>query len=73
MTENQEAVYGALREHGPLPDHILVPIMQHEAELHQSSSGIRTRRNELANQGRVEPVSSVVMPSGREALVWAAV
>lgn len=57
-------------DHGPLADHVLVPIVQHEA--HMSSSGVRSRRAELVDAGLVEAVDTVKMPSGRNATVWGA-
>jgi hypothetical protein len=70
MNEAQAAVFVTLRDYGPLADHALVPIMQHEVGIHQSSSGIRSRRSELVSQGRVKAVSTMTMPSGRESAVW---
>lgn len=71
MTPNQQAVYDVLQERGPLPDHALVPLAQHVAQVHQSSSGIRSRRAELARAGQVVEVGQIKMPSGRSASVWA--
>lgn len=73
LTLRQQAIYEIIQKHGPLPDHVLVPIAQHESPIHQSSSGIRTRRSELVNARKVKAVSTVTMPSGREAVVWDAV
>lgn len=73
MRDTQQAVYDALLEYGPLADHALVPIMQHESNIHQSSSGIRSRRAELVEMDKVRPVGTLKMPSGREAVVWEAV
>lgn len=71
MTPNQQAVYDALEQFGPVPDHALVPLVQHVAQVHQSSSGIRSRRAELAAAGAVTEVDEIKMPSGRKASVWA--
>lgn len=71
MTPNQASVYKALSEYGPLPDHALVPMVQHVAQVHQSSSGIRSRRAELVAGGAVREVDTIKMPSGRLASVWA--
>ena len=68
LTDNQAAVYDALAVYGPLPDHALVPIVQHVENVHQSSSGIRTRRAELEAKGLVQVTGAFVrMPSGRRA------
>jgi hypothetical protein len=70
VTKGQLAVHSTLKQYGPLADHALVPIVQHEVGIHYSSSGIRSRRSELASKGAVVPVDEVVMPSGRGAIVW---
>jgi hypothetical protein len=72
VTASQTAVLAVLKEHGPLPDHALVPIVQHVYGKHLSSSGIRTRRSELANARKIKPKGKVKMPSGRFATLWAA-
>lgn len=71
MTETQTAVYDTLKKYGPLADHALVPIIQHEVGFKASSSSIRSRRAELTRQGELVAVDTVKMPSGREAVVWA--
>lgn len=71
MTTNQQHVFDALSQYGPLPDHALVPLIQHVVQAHQSSSGVRSRRAELTARGRVAAVGSVKMPSGRHAAIWA--
>lgn len=74
LTTSQREVYDVLKTYGPLPDHALVPLAQHVARSHQSSSGIRTRRAELAQFGRVKADKQfVVMPSGRKAQFFKAV
>jgi hypothetical protein len=70
MTTAQAVVLNTLKQHGPLPDHALVPIVQHVTGAHMSSSGIRTRRDELVKSGHVKCVDSIKMPSGRMASVW---
>ena len=70
INDSQSAVLGVIREFGPLPDVALVPLAQHFADVHQSSSGIRTRRSELAQAGVVKQVDTIVLPSGRSAAVW---
>jgi hypothetical protein len=70
MTTAQKLVLETLKQHGPLPDHALVPIVQHVTGAHMSSSGIRTRRDELAKAGFVKHVDDMKMPSGRKAAIW---
>lgn len=70
MTTTQETVLAVLKAHGPLPDHALVPIVQHVEQQRMSSSSIRSRRAELAQAGWVVQVGDVQMPSGRKAAVW---
>lgn len=73
MTTSQRVVYDVLSNYGPLPDHALVPIAQHVEQVHQSSSGIRTRRAELSAGPEplvVDTGRRVKMPSGRTAIVW---
>ena len=71
MTKSQKAVLDALDKYGPIADHALVPIMQHEAGARMSSSSIRSRRAELTAEDLVGAVGTVKMPSGRHASVWA--
>lgn len=75
LTASQQAVLGVLEQHGPLPDHALVPLVQHVAGHRMSSSSIRTRRNELVTVfGKVrEGKDKIKMPSGRYASTWEAV
>jgi hypothetical protein len=74
MTTSQEAVLAVLEKYGPLPDHALVPLCQHVSSLRLSSSGIRSRRAELADLGKVQATGETIkMPSGRFAHVWEAV
>ena len=70
MTASQATVLDVLTTHGPLPDHALVPLVQHVAQAKMSSSGIRTRRDELVKAGKVKQVDQIKMPSGRLASVW---
>ncbi len=72
MTSAQRAVLDVIEDYGPLTDAALVPLVQHVAQAHYSSSGIRTRRNELVDLGEVERAGEVRMPSGRYATKWAA-
>jgi hypothetical protein len=73
VTQGQADVYDVLAQYGPLADHALVPLAQHMLAVHQSSSGIRTRRRELQNIGLVQCVDTVKTGSGRLALVFEAV
>lgn len=70
MTSSQAIVLNVIKEHGPIPDHALVPLVQHVAQAKMSSSGIRTRRNELLLQGKIRQTGEIRMPSGRNAAVW---
>lgn len=70
MTSSQRAVKEVLKAYGPFCDQVLVPVAQHVARVGLSSSGIRSRRAELAAAGEIVSVGSVKMPSGRSAVVW---
>jgi hypothetical protein len=71
MTNSQSSVLDVLDIYGPMSDQALVPLAQHMGEVHQSSSGIRSRRAELTRMGLVQKVGTVTLPSGRSAAVWA--
>ena len=69
----QEAVLTVLQAHGPMPDFVLVELYQKLPMPAQAESGIRTRRAELTHQGWVVNTGRrVETPSGRGAIVWAA-
>lgn len=70
LDTNQAAVYEVLRQYGPIADHALVPLAQHQMQVHQSSSGIRTRRHELSALGLVAQVGTTKTGSKRTAVVW---
>jgi hypothetical protein len=70
MNTAQEHVLDVLDIYGPLADTALVPLAQHMAPIHQSSSGIRTRRSELTRMGKIKQVGMITLPSGRDAAVW---
>lgn len=73
VTPSQAAVYEVLATYGPLPDHALVPLAQHLTQVHQSSSGIRSRRAELEDKRLVQFTGKYVnTPSGRKAAIYAA-
>lgn len=68
VTQSQADVYRVIKSIGkPLPDHALVPLAQHVAPVHQSSSGIRSRRKELTDLGLVKQVGNTTTASGRTA------
>lgn len=73
VNDRQAAVYDVLKQYGPLADHALVPLAQHQLQIHQSSSGIRTRRAELVDKGLAIAVASTTTGSGRCASVYEAV
>lgn len=74
LTDAQADVYRALKTvRFPLADHALVPLAQHALSVHQSSSGIRTRRHELLMKGLVAEAGSVETASGRSAKTYKAV
>ena len=70
MTAAQQAVLDAIENYGPITDAALVPLVQHVSNVRMSSSGIRTRRNELVTAGEVSQLGEVKMPSGRMAALW---
>lgn len=76
VTPSQFEVYAVLktqRSRG-LPDHALVPLAQHVSGLRLSSSGIRTRRDELLGKGLVADTGKQVKTgAGRTARVFKAV
>jgi hypothetical protein len=74
VTERQAEVYRVMRSvRRPVADHALVPLAQHMSSVHQSSSGIRSRRAELTQKGLVIPTGSTTTGSGRKAVVYRAV
>ena len=75
LRPSQEAVLRILRFLGSATDIELVAAYRRatvRGEVPpQSSSGIRTRRRELVEAGRVqEHATAIVQPSGRRARVW---
>lgn len=73
LTKSQEDVLSVLQQYGPVADHALVPLAQHQLQVHQSSSGIRSRRAELVRKGYVKSVTTTKTGSGRRAAVYEAV
>lgn len=72
VTDSQAAIYGVLKQFRKgLADHALVPMAQHQLGVHQSSSGIRSRRAELAAKGLLTEAGEVRTSSNRKAVVWA--
>lgn len=78
VTQTQHAILEIYRQfRNGLTDYELVTIYQREARAYDypqaSESGIRSRRAELVDQGRVEDTGKrVKLPSGRSAIVWVA-
>lgn len=72
VTDSQFALHAILKQYGPLPDHALVPLAQHVTPTHLSSSGIRSRRAELADKGLAVKVGEVKTASNRGAAIWKA-
>lgn len=70
VTKGQKAVYDVLDTYGPLPDHALVPLTQHVAKQHQTSSSIRSRRAELQDRGLVAQTGETTTASGRRAGIF---
>lgn len=70
LTGAQNKVLMVIAEHGPIADVALVPLTQHMAKAHMSSSSIRTRRAELERGGFLRETGQLKMPSGRMATVW---
>ena len=78
IRKSQEAVLRFMRESGPMTDETLVddyPIWARRGDRpKQSSSGLRTRRNELVRRKLVVDTGRTeVLSSGRKAIVWAPV
>jgi hypothetical protein len=78
MRANQRAVLTVLARIGPSTDIDLVDQYDRLARKldlpRQAGSGIRTRRDELRRQGLVvDTGTKAILPSGRRAIVWAAV
>lgn len=72
LTTGQKAVLLALADLGkPVTDAALVPFAQHMADVHLSSSGIRSRRKELERKGLIGLGTPITMPSGRKARTYA--
>lgn len=70
LTPGQTEVLAVLKEYGPIADHALVPLAQHQMKVNQSSSGIRSRRAELQRRRLVAQVTTTKTRSGRTAGVY---
>lgn len=72
---SQQAVHAFLLKHGPATDEEWVAAYQADPEYpRQSVSGLRSRRNELHEQGRVRDTGQkATLQSGRRAIIWRAV
>ena len=69
IRESQRLVLDMLDFHGPMADYTLVMLLAGR----MSPSGIRSRRSELVTLGKVVDTGRRVrMPSGRQAILWAA-
>lgn len=73
VTANQQAIYDVLKQYGALADHALVPLAQHQLNIRQSSSGIRSRRAELFAAGLLRTAGTTRTGSGRQATLYEAV
>lgn len=71
LTDGQKAVLRAFYTFGPMDDVALSVYVHHVEDLEMSSSGIRTRRSELARKGLLAPYGTKRAKSGRHATIWA--
>ena len=76
IRRSQEAVLTFLRKRGAMTDTQLTedyPVWCGHRYPKQSSSGLRTRRDELVKRGLVVDSGRMeILPTGRRAIVWAA-
>lgn len=70
LTTGQEAVLNVLKQYHPIADHALVPLAQHQMQIHQSSSSIRSRRKELLDLGLIRFAGECKTGSGRRASMF---
>ena len=77
LTAKQAAVLALIRMAPGMPDSSLIPAYRNKAyEMgwpEQSESGIRTRRSELVERGKVERAGTITLQTGRKAATWKAV
>lgn len=73
ITASQKAIYDVLKQYGALADHALVPIAQHQLNIRQSSSGIRSRRAELFAAGLLRQAGETRTGSRRKATLYEAI
>lgn len=69
LTTGQSVVLRAFNEFGAMDDTTLAVYVHHIAEQPMSSSGIRTRRAELARKGLLTVVDTKKLKSGRRAAI----
>lgn len=77
LRDSQEAILALLRRFGPMCDTELLDTYQRYAASsdypRQSPSGIRSRRHELVNAGRVVDTGErMKLSPGRQSIIWAA-
>lgn len=81
LTKNQMAVEEVLKVNQPVTDETLIKayehavvhaniLVEHERLPRQSPSGIRTRRKELVEQGRVCSYDKIKNSAGRQTIRW---
>lgn len=72
VTQSQAEVYNLIERYGPIADHALVPLAQHQLNVRLSSSGLRTRRSELYVKGLIREDLTIRTGSGRRARTFVA-
>lgn len=72
MTPHQTEVLTVMKRYGPMPDATLVPLVQSLSSIRITDSSARSRRHELAQQGKVIACGHVKLPTGRTAVMWQA-
>jgi hypothetical protein len=69
LTKGQQAVLRAFSDFGAMDDTALTVYVHHIADVAMSSSGIRSRRAELARKGLLAVVGVKQLKSGRNAAI----
>ncbi|GAG36182.1 unnamed protein product [marine sediment metagenome] len=69
MRESQNVVLQLFVKHGNMTDKAMLQ-KAGEYKVPQSSSGLRTRRNELVKQGRLERKGTWDAKGGRREILW---
>jgi len=73
VTDTQQLILEAYKAHGPMTDEELCQQLAVTTQKPVSVSGIRTRRSELVEAGRVYNTTDTrLTATGRAAIVWAA-